>query len=193
MVYFLAYFKLCHGGFLTIWSLTWTYPCSGFYSCIDFSTTEDIMFSFCWCGGFLFVCSTFVCMCLLLFCLVGFVFPKLKLCNWMHLSIFLWHLLVLTIFLFTFFLPMPFICTSGFFMCFNLSRVCSIIPAVWLVFEHSLFQVGHLNCYKDQNERWYEGQSVSQREGFKEVFAFFSRCNCSGVQPGDTKLVGHSR
>lgn len=41
---------------------------------------------------------------------------------------FWWHLLVLTIFLSTIFLAMPFICASGFLMCFNLPTVCFIIP-----------------------------------------------------------------
>lgn len=98
------------------------------------------------------------------------IFLKLVLLNWIYLPIFFGDIYWCWQF---FFSPFSLLCLSYApqalcaSICLEFAPLSQNIMAVWLVLEHNLFQVGHLNCSKDQNERWYEGQSVSQREGIK--------------------------
>lgn len=55
-------------------------------------------------------------------------------CHWMHLTIFWWHLLVVTVFLFTSLLCLS-CAPQVHFMWFILSRICSIIPESLLIMK----------------------------------------------------------
>lgn len=91
--------------------------------------------------------------------------------------------LVMTNFLFTFLLAVPFIHTSDLFMWFSLSRVCSLIAEyygshswLWvksLVFEHSLFKSRTFELLTRIRVRHNTKGRVSVREQES------SRCWCS--------------
>lgn len=121
-------------------------------------------------------------------------------CYWMHVAIFWWHLLVVTNFLFTFLLAVPFIHTSSLFMWFSLSRVSSLITKyygrhswLWiktLVVEHSLFQSRAFELLTRIRVRHNTKGRVSVRE--KESSRWWcsspSSSNRSVAQPEDKNV-----